>query len=159
MKITRQQFLKYFSLGLASTALVKKPVLASVKMAQAREEIKKMKIKKIEIWTFDVPIVSPFRIAIGTMYAANDVLVKITTDSGLYGLGEACPFPPITGETQAGTIAAARAIREILMGKDPLTIENLIEQIGNIVHSNPSAVAAYDLALYDLLGKAAGLPL
>jgi L-alanine-DL-glutamate epimerase-like enolase superfamily enzyme len=159
MKITRQQFLKYFSLGLASTALVKKPVLASAKIAQARGEVRKMKIKKIEIWTFDVPIVSPFRIAIGTMYAANDVLVKITTDSGLYGLGEACPFPPITGETQAGNIAAARAIREILTGKEALAIEGLIEQIGNIIHSNPSAVAAYDMALYDLLGKAAGLPL
>jgi len=38
------------------------------------------------------------------MYAANDVLVKITTDSGLYGLGEACPFLPITGETQAAIL-------------------------------------------------------
>ncbi|HRD01793.1 MAG TPA: dipeptide epimerase [Candidatus Saccharicenans sp.] len=159
MKITRQQFLKYFSLGLASTTVIKKPSWPAGKMADARQEIKKMKIKKIEISTFDVPLTSPFRIAIGTMHAANDVLVKITTDSGLYGIGEACPFPPITGETQASNIAAARAIRELLKDKDPLAIEGLIEQIGNIVHSNPSTVAAYDMALYDLLGKAAGLPL
>jgi L-alanine-DL-glutamate epimerase-like enolase superfamily enzyme len=117
-----------------------------------------MKIKKIEIYNFDVPLFAPFRISIGTMYAANDVLVRIITDSGLYGIGEACPFPPITGETQESNLAAAKAIREILLDKDPLNIEGLVDGIGNIVHANPSAVAAFDSALYDLLGKAAGLP-
>jgi len=159
MKITRQQFLKYFGLGILSTTLVEKLSAASPRFASSREEVKKMKIKKIEIYTFDVPLIEPFRIAIGTMYAANDVLVKIITDSGLYGLGEACPFPPITGETQESNLAAAKAIREILLDRDPLIIEALIDSLGNIVHSNPSAVAAYDMALFDLLGKAANLPL
>ncbi|MDD8020787.1 MAG: dipeptide epimerase [Acidobacteriota bacterium] len=159
MKISRQQFLKFFGLGVVSTALAEKFTLAWPKLASAREEINKMKIKKIEIFNFDIPLIEPFHIAIGTMTAANDVLVKIITDSGLYGLGESCPFAPITGETQASNIAAARAIREILMGKDPLAIELLMEQIGNIVHANPGAVAAFDMALYDLLGKVANLPL
>ncbi|MCI4445948.1 MAG: dipeptide epimerase [Candidatus Aminicenantes bacterium] len=159
MKISRHQFLKYFSLGAASTLFAEKLSWTTPKLSLAREEVKKMKIKKIEIYNFDIPLISPFRIAIGTMYAANDVLVKIITDSGLYGIGEACPFPPITGETQEGNIAAAKAIREMLLDKDPLSIEGIIDSIGNIVHSNPSAVAAYDMALYDLLGKAAGLPL
>jgi len=159
MKISRKQFLKYFGLGLTAAAVSEKLSWASPKLATAREEAKKMKIKKIEVYSLDVPLVEPFRIAIGTMYAANDVLVKIITDSGLYGIGEACPFPPITGETQESNLAAAKAIREILLDKDPLNIEGLIDGIGNIVHSNPSAVAAYDMALYDLLGKTAGLPL
>ncbi|MGB9893329.1 MAG: mandelate racemase/muconate lactonizing enzyme family protein [Candidatus Saccharicenans sp.] len=159
MKITRHQFLKFFSLGLASTAFAEKLGWASAKLAAARDEAKKMKIKKIEIYNFDVPLVAPFRIAIGTVTATNGVLVKVITESGLYGLGEACPFLPITGETQESTIAATKAIREILQDKDPLNIEGLVEGIGNIVHSNPSAVAAYDMALYDLLGKIAGLPL
>ncbi len=158
MKISRKQFLKFFGLGVASAAFSEKLSLASPRLAAARDEVKKMKIKKIEIYTFDVPLFEPFSIAIGTMYAANDLLVKIITDSGLYGIGEACPFPPITGETQDSNIAAARAIREILADKDPLNIEGLIDGIGNIVHSNPSAVAAFDSALYDLLGKTAGLP-
>lgn len=159
MKLTRHQFLKLLGLGAISTGMTRGLSWASSRVASAREEIRKMKIKKIEIYAFDVPLVSPFRIALGTMYAANGVLVKIITDSGLYGLGEACPFLPITGETQESNIAAAKAMRELLQDKDPLTIEGLIDRIGNIVHSNPSAVAAYDMALYDLLGKAAGLPL
>lgn len=159
MKISRQQFLKYCGLGFLTTVFAEKFSAASPRLAAARDEIRKMKIKKIEIYTFDIPLIEPFRIAIGTMYAANDVLVKIITDSGLYGLGEACPFPPITGETQESNIAAAKAIRDILLDKDPLIIESLIDSIGNIVHSNPSAVAAFDMALYDLLGRAASLPL
>lgn len=159
MKLTRQQFLKFFGLGMITAGLTERLCWAAPKLSSAREDVRKMKIKKIEIYTFDVPLVAPFRIAIGTMYAANDVLVKIITDSGLYGLGEACPFPPITGETQESNIAAAKAIRELLLDKDPLSIEALVEQMGNIIHSNPSAVAAFDMALYDLMGKAAGLPL
>lgn len=159
MKISRQQFLRFLGLGMVSTAMADKLAWASPRLAAAREEARWMKIKKVEIFSFDVPLVEPFRISIGTMYAANDVLVRIITDSGLSGIGEACPFPPITGENQDSNIAAARAIREILLDKDPLNIEGLIDGIGNIVHSNPSAVAAFDMALYDLLGKVAGLPL
>ena len=158
MKISRHQFLKFFGLGVASAAFSEKLGWASPRLAAAREEVRKMKIKKIEIYNFDVPLFEPFRISIGTMEAANDVLVRIITDSGLYGIGEACPFPPITGETQESNIAAARAIREILLDKDPLNIEGLVDRIGNIVHANPSAVAAFDSALYDLLGKVAGQP-
>lgn len=159
MKLTRHQFLKIFGLGAMTAAINEKMSWATPGMDSAREEVKKMKIKKVELYTFDVPLVAPFRIAIGTVSAANDVLVRIITDRGLYGLGEACPFTPITGETQESNIAAAKAMRDMLLGKDPLTVESLMDQIGNIVHSNPSAVAAYDMALYDLLGKAADLPL
>jgi len=52
-----------------------------------------MKIKKVEIYSFDVPLFEPFRISIGTMSAANDVLVRVLTDSGPYGIGEALPLP------------------------------------------------------------------
>ena len=93
------------------------------------------------------------------MTAANDLLVRIRTDQGIVGLGEACPFPPITGETQATNAAAAASIRDMIVGKDPLAIDALLREIGPIVHSNPSAVAAFDMALHDILGKVAGLPL
>jgi L-alanine-DL-glutamate epimerase-like enolase superfamily enzyme len=119
----------------------------------------KIRIIGVDIFVYDLPLEQPFRIAIGTMEAANDVLIRLRTDAGLTGLGEACPFPPITGETQATNIAAAKAVREIVLGRNPLEIESLLKDCGAIVHSNPSLTAAFDTACHDILGQAAGLPL
>jgi len=160
MSLSRKQFLKTLGLGgLASGLAGFRLPLAGSQAGEARRAAPKMTIKDVEIYAFDLPLVAPFRISIGEMKAANDVLVRVRTSSGLTGLGEACPFPPITGETQATNIAAARAIRDMLLGQDPLAIDAILRLIGPIVHSNPSIVAAFEMACFDILGKAAGLPL
>src|SRR5512143_591539 len=161
MSLSRKQFLKFAGLGGLASGFggFGLPLAAAAQTARARAAAPKMTIKDVEIYAFDLPLVAPFRISIGEMTAANDVLVRVRTDSGLVGIGEACPFPPITGETQATNIAAAKAIREMLVGKDPLAIDAVLRLIGAIVHSNPSIVAAFEMACFDLLGQAAGLPL
>jgi len=158
MSLSRNGFLKTLGLG-ALAAGTKAYGLPLKALEDARAAAKKLKITDIEIFLFDIPLTSPFRIAIGEMTAANDLLIRIRTDQGVVGLGEACPFPPITGETQATNAAAAISIRDMLIGKDPLAIDALLREIGPLVHSNPSAVAAFDMALHDILGKVAGLPL
>jgi L-alanine-DL-glutamate epimerase-like enolase superfamily enzyme len=157
MSLSRKSFLQMIGLG-ALAAGSQAYGLPSKALEDARAAAKKLKITDVEIFLFDIPLSSPFRIAIGTMTAANDLLVRIRTDQGVTGIGEACPFPPITGETQATNVAAARSIRDMIAGKDPLAIDDLLRLIGPIVHSNPSAVAAFDMALFDILGKVAGLP-
>jgi L-Ala-D/L-Glu epimerase len=158
MAVTRKDFLKMFGLGVASAGVFRGSGLASEKAEAARAVAKKMKITAIDIYKFDVSLKSPFRISLGAVNAANDVLVMVRTDSGLVGLGEACPFPPITGETQDTNLSMAKSLREVFIGKDPLAIESLVAEMGAVIHSNPSIVAAYDMALYDILGQAAGLP-
>lgn len=158
MNLSRHSFLKMFGLG-ALAAGSKAYGLPSPALEKARAEAKKLKISGVEIYLFDIPLKSPFRISIGEVNAANDLLVRVRTDQGVTGVGEACPFPPITGETQATNAAAAKAIRDMIVGKDPLAIDDLLRLIGPIVHSNPSAVAAFDMALFDILGQVAGLPL
>ena len=158
MSLSRKGFLKMFGLGALAVGS-KAYGLPSKALEDARAAAKKFKITDVEIFLFDIPLTSPFRIAIGEMKAANDLLIRIRTGQGVVGLGEACPFPPITGETQATNAAAARSIRDMLIGKDPLAIDALLREIGPLVHSNPSAVAAFDMALHDILGKVAGLPL
>jgi L-alanine-DL-glutamate epimerase-like enolase superfamily enzyme len=118
-----------------------------------------MKVRSIDIFYFDIPLLHPFKISIGTMHGANDVLVRLETDAGLVGWGEACPFPPITGETQETNVAAARNLRDLLIGRDPLAIGAFLGEAGRLVNANPSAVAAFDMALHDIAGRAAGLPL
>ncbi len=157
MSLSRKQFLKVLGFGGLASGLGGFRLAAAAPAAAAVRP--KMTIKDIEIYAFDLPLVAPFRISIGEMKAANDVLVRVRTDSGLTGIGEACPFPPITGETQATNIAAAKAIRDMLVGQDPLAIDAVLRLIGPIVHSNPSIVAAFEMACFDILGQAAGLPL
>lgn len=118
-----------------------------------------MRIAEIEIYRFNVPLKEPFHISIGTVSGANDVLVRIRTDSGIVGLGEACPFPPLTGETQETNLAAAAALRDLSLGKDPLATESLVRLFAPFTRSNPSMAAAFDMALHDIRAKAASLPL
>jgi len=164
MSLSRKGFLKMLGVGALAAGSnaygLPSKALQDARAASATTgPAKKLKITDVEIYLFDIALTSPFRIAIGVMNAANDVLVRVRTDQGIVGLGEACPFPPITGETQATNVAAARAIRDMIVGKDPLAIDDLLRLIGPIVHSNPSVVAAFDMALFDILGKVAGLPL
>jgi L-alanine-DL-glutamate epimerase-like enolase superfamily enzyme len=157
MNLSRKNFLKMFGLG-ALAAGSRAYGFEPQKLEESKAAAKKLKVTDVEIFLFDIPLVAPFRISIGEQSAANDLLVRVITDQGVIGVGEACPFPPITGETQATNAAAARAIRDMVVGKSPLAIEALLREVGAMVHSNPSAVAAYDMALYDILGKVAGLP-
>lgn len=158
MSLSRKGFLKMFGLG-ALAAGSKAYALPTQALTNARAAAKKLKITDVEIFLFDIPLTSPFRISIGELNAANDLLVRVRTDQGVTGIGEACPFPPITGETQSTNAAAAKTIRDMIIGKDPLAIDDLLRQIGALVHSNPSTVAAFDMAFFDILGQVAGLPL
>jgi L-alanine-DL-glutamate epimerase-like enolase superfamily enzyme len=159
MTMSRKNFLKALGLGFLSTGAGKGLAHPSASLEKAKVEASRLKITGVDIYAFDIPLKEPFKISIGTVTAANDVLVMIQTDAGIVGLGEACPFHPITGETQEMNLAASKGLREIVLGKSPLSIETLVHNFGPFLHSNPSAAAAFDTALYDILGKIAGLPL
>jgi len=170
VKFSRKEFLKSLGLSAAVLGLTSKSLFSALKsddspgqqagkLETAKKEASRMKIKAIEIYYFDIPLTQPFKIAIGTVYAASDVLVRVITDSGLIGLGEASPFLPITGETQETNVTAARHLREMLLGKDPLAIESHLHTMRPFLHTNPSIVAAYDMAFHDLMGKVANMPL
>jgi len=155
---SRKQFLKMLGFGALSSTLPSSWGLTSPRMEQAKAGAKTLKIKDVEIYYFDIKLVEPFTISMGTVYSSNGTLIRIVTDSGIIGLGESSPFQPLTGETQQTNIDVAQNLREMLKGKDPLAIESLNNLIGAFIHSNPGIVAAFDMAFYDILGKVAGLP-
>ena len=157
MTLTRNGFLKALGCGLLAAQAPRG--WAAAEKAVERSGASKLRIKDVEIYAFDIPLKEPFRVSLGVITAANDVLVRVITDAGLIGLGEASPFAPITGDSQATDLMMARDIREMLRGKNPLAVDAALVEIGHIVHSHPSIVAAFDMALMDIVGKAAGLPL
>ncbi|HOW86282.1 MAG TPA: dipeptide epimerase [Candidatus Aminicenantes bacterium] len=157
--ISRKDFLKTLALGFAGAgALGRRGLAAGLDQAAAGGLGRRVKITGVDIYPMDLAIKEPFRIAIGTITAANDILVRVRTDAGIIGIGEACPAPPITGETQAGCLAAARDIRTLLIGRDPTAVESAVRAFAMFLHTAPSVVAAYDMALYDIVGQMAGLP-
>lgn len=118
-----------------------------------------MKISSIDIYKFNIELTQATVVPIGILDAANNVAIRISTDSGIQGWGEASPFAPITGDTQASNFENARLLAMTILGKDPLAVEARIAEISAETIGESSLRSAYDMALYDIQGQAAGLPL
>lgn len=117
-----------------------------------------MKITHTEIYRFSIPM-EPFVIATGTMHFAQNVLVKVYTDAGIYGVGECSAFPMIVGETQETCIAMAKDFAQIWKGKNPLEIPERMQDLLAYADHNATIKSAFDMALFDISAKEAGLPL
>jgi L-alanine-DL-glutamate epimerase-like enolase superfamily enzyme len=92
--------------------------------------------------------------AMGLDHIAGNCLIRIDTDSGLTGYGEA-------GAT--GPIARARieTMKPLLIGKDPLAIEVHFQQMSSLMYNYVAhipTVSGIDIALWDLAGKITNLP-
>ncbi len=118
-----------------------------------------MKITKIEIYKLNVPLKEPFIISLGVIKTANSIVLKIHTDQGVYGTGEGNPYMFIVGETQDADFEYAKMLSKLILGKNPLEIETRLAEIDRILKFNPTVKSAFDMALYDILGKYTGLPL
>ena len=117
-----------------------------------------MKITHTEIYRFSIPM-EPFVIATGTMHFAQNVFIKVHTDSGIYGVGECSAFPMIVGETQETCLAMAKDFAKIWIGKDPLNIPERMDDLLGYAAHNGTVKSAFDMALFDISAKHAGLPL
>ena len=67
-----------------------------------------MKITDISIGTISIPLITPFKTALRTVDRIQDLIVRVTLDSGETGYGEAPPTAVITGETSQSIAAAIR---------------------------------------------------
>lgn len=119
-----------------------------------------MKIKDIQVGMLEVPLRKPFKTALRTVNSVRDLVVKITTDTGYEGYGEAAPTAVITGDT-LGSIACAIEdyIKPQLIGLEIYNIEEIMTRIDNAIVKNTSAKAAVDMAIYDLFAQMNNSPL
>jgi L-alanine-DL-glutamate epimerase-like enolase superfamily enzyme len=101
----------------------------------------------------------PFTIATGTMNHAQNVFIRVHTNAGFYGVGECSAFPTIVGETQDTCLIMAREFAKLWKGKDVLDIPARLGQLHNFTAGNTTIKSAFDMALYDIAAKNAGLPL
>ncbi|MDL2218574.1 dipeptide epimerase [Christensenellaceae bacterium OttesenSCG-928-M15] len=117
-----------------------------------------MKIANITLKEIRIQLYEPFRVAFGEIDFVENVLVKIETDEGITGYGEAAPMPFVTGETVQSVLAMLNMLKRGLIGMNPLAIDSIHTVMDGVAHANSSAKCAIDLALYDIMGKALNKP-
>jgi len=119
-----------------------------------------MKITSIEVGSVKLRLSEPYTIAYETIETAENVFVRVETDGDHVGFGCAAPDKEVTGETAETVVSAIRdVVAPALKGSDPLRSAMLMERLRKPLDDQPSARAAVDMALFDILGKEARLPL
>ena len=101
----------------------------------------------------------PFTIATGTMHFAQNIYIKLYTDASIIGHGECSAFPMIAGETQNTCFEMAKDFAALWKGKDPLAIEDRMNELHAFTAFNSTIKSAFDMALFDVAAQHAGQPL
>jgi cis-L-3-hydroxyproline dehydratase len=89
----------------------------------------------------------------------DSTLVRVETDTGLVGHGEVCPLGPAYLPAYAqGVRAGLEVLAPQLLGADPRQLELLNRRMDAALKGHPYVKAGIDIACWDILGQAAGLP-
>jgi L-alanine-DL-glutamate epimerase-like enolase superfamily enzyme len=119
-----------------------------------------MKITKIEFWPVTMPLSEPYTIAYETVNSASNLFLRLETDKNIIGYGCGAPDEAITGETmESAQQVTGEIVSHYLKNADQLRHAFQMEKLKKYLMSSPSVLAMVDMALYDILGKTAGLPL
>jgi L-alanine-DL-glutamate epimerase-like enolase superfamily enzyme len=117
-----------------------------------------MRIRSITPMTVQLPLTKPLKLSDMTLVTADNLLVRIVDSDGNVGWGEAASAPTMTGETPEGMLAAAKFMVPRLVGKEVEDVTTFSTQLDGLMYGNAGAKSAIDMALYDLAGKRAGVP-
>ena len=116
-------------------------------------------IARVEAWPVNVPLAAPYEMAPGVVAGIHRTVVRVTTEDGIVGLGEATDpddAPDLAGEL--GQTLVGRETRELLDGlgrrrrPDPEHRRD-----GQVLIRNP--LAGVEIALWDITAREARLPL
>ena len=119
-----------------------------------------VKITRLQAWPVRMRLTEAYTIAYETIDRSDHVFLRMETSAGITGFGCAAPDKSVTGETAQSVLEAFTTVIEPLLRKtDPLRIAYRLEKLKSAIENQPAAIAMVDMALYDILGKAAGLPL
>ena len=127
-----------------------------------------MKITRVEVYTLRAPPPErPHWTSHFIVPTANEILVRLYTDEGIDGVGLATSYTPI----EFAVKALKGGIMELVLGQDPLAPERLYRKLFDLTTSKAASArgwsreavirvsAAVDIAAWDIVGKAAKLPL
>jgi L-alanine-DL-glutamate epimerase-like enolase superfamily enzyme len=120
-----------------------------------------MRIARIAAYRVDLPLrEGSYRWSGGKSVTVFDsTVVAVHTDEGLTGYGEVCPLGPYYLPAYAeGVRTGLRELGPHLLGLDPRALGQLNRCMDAALKGHPYVKSAIDMACWDLLGKASGLP-
>jgi L-alanine-DL-glutamate epimerase-like enolase superfamily enzyme len=120
-----------------------------------------MQISHVEVVPIELNLAVPYRTAAhpAEVDRAGCVFVRIETREGQVAWGCAAFDPVLTGETLEQVTGACQVCADRALDLNPLNTEFALAELAPLTEGVPAARCAFDIAFYDLLGLAAGLPL
>lgn len=121
-----------------------------------------MRISAIRAYQVDLPLrEGRYTWADGRYVEVFDsTVVEMRTDEGVVGYGEVCPLgAAYLPAFAAGARAGIAELAPHLIGRDPRDVSSINGVMDRALRGHPYAKSALDMACWDILGKATGLPL
>lgn len=121
-----------------------------------------MKITSVTVYQIELPLTEPYYLSGGRLKfeKLDSTFVRIDTDEGISGWGEACPwgntYLPAHGP---GVRAGIETIAPSLIGQDPCALDRINRVMDVTLPGHPYVKSAIDIACWDILGHVSGLPL
>jgi len=120
-----------------------------------------VQISHTEVIPVELELELPFRTATSPTEVSHVdcVFVRLETRDGQVAWGCAAFDPALTGETLDQVTQVCQACADRAIDLNPLNTEAALAELFPLTENTPSARCAFDIAFYDLLGLAAGMPL
>lgn len=116
-------------------------------------------ISGLTLWRIPLTSHQTYYMASGKTCATIDsIVLRIDTEQGICGWGEVCPIPHYLPAYANGVAPAIEEIATVLIGQNPIGVEALMAACRTYLIGHPYVKSAIDIALWDLTGKACGLP-
>ena len=118
-----------------------------------------MQIVRARLTPFRLRLRRPLATAHGGLRVREGILVRLDTDAGLAGHGEATPLASFGHEPLARAREALDAGARALLGRDPRELDGSLDTVQRHADDAPAARAALDCALHDLAARCLTVPL
>lgn len=119
-----------------------------------------MQITKAEVTPVDLKLRQPVRLAgFPEIHQVTALFVRVETRDRRNAWGCGVAQFDLTGEKPGDALVACHNCADLVPDLHPTNLEFSLAQLAPLVNTSPAAACAFDLAFYDLLGLAAGLPL
>jgi muconate cycloisomerase len=117
-----------------------------------------IRISAVSVFTVRIAARTVHSHGIGDVVGSTNVILRLDTDAGIAGWGEAAPWAVFTGLPETAAAALDAHLRPLLLGADPFRIGALLAAADRTIVGCGEAKAAMEMALFDIVGKALQLP-